>query len=111
VSINFITRVGSPVKTTEHLAAIFVSEVEENKSVMSDSEEEPAKGLSQSLTAHVSQPIMFFLDLDFNDLLQKAAHIKGEAMKSNRRKFDSWPKFFQNTMFHGNEVLLTFLLV
>ena len=41
---------------------------------------------------------------DFQDLMNKAAHIKGEAMKSNRRKFDSWPRFFQNTMFHGDEI-------
>ena len=40
----------------------------------------------------------------FNELLQEAAKIKGAQMATMRTEFDSWPSFFQNTLFHGQSI-------
>ncbi len=40
----------------------------------------------------------------FNELLQEAAKIKGAQMATMRTEFDSWPVFFQNTLFHGESI-------
>jgi hypothetical protein len=40
----------------------------------------------------------------FNELLQEAAKIKGAQMATMRTEFDSWPVFFQNTLFHGQSI-------
>lgn len=36
--------------------------------------------------------------------MQTAAKIKGAQMAGDRKRFDSWPTFYQNTLFHKEDI-------
>jgi hypothetical protein len=44
-------------------------------------------------------------DTKLNYLMQTAAKIKGAQMAQGRRKFETWPTFLQNTVFHPPAVV------
>ena len=37
---------------------------------------------------------------NFNDLMQEAVKLKGAQMSKERKLWESYPKFFQHTVFH-----------
>eukprot|EP00965_Chrysotila_dentata_P082528 2724444-Pleurochrysis_carterae.AAC.1 len=42
---------------------------------------------------------------EFGSMMQHAIKLKGAQMEAERRRFDSWPEFFQSTMWMRGEPL------
>ena len=42
--------------------------------------------------------------MDFNEIMQQAVKLKGAQMQKYRKKFESWPEFFKNTLFVADDV-------